>query len=51
MTGFANVEEDFADEYVGAQVMPWHIEDAARERGANYIQRAASSLLPYATDV
>jgi putative intracellular protease/amidase len=38
MTGFANVEEDFADEYVGTQAMPWHIEDAARERGANYIQ-------------
>jgi putative intracellular protease/amidase len=38
MTGFANVEEEFADEYVGAKVMPWHIEDAAAERGANYIQ-------------
>jgi putative intracellular protease/amidase len=38
MTGFANVEEAFADEYVGQKVMPWHIEDAAEERGANYIQ-------------
>jgi putative intracellular protease/amidase len=38
MTGFANVEEQFADEWVGAQVMPWHIEDAAKERGANYVQ-------------
>jgi len=38
MTGFANVEEEFADNYVGQKVMPWHIEDAARERGANYIQ-------------
>lgn len=38
MTGFANVEEEFADEWVGKQVMPWHIEDAAKERGANYIQ-------------
>jgi putative intracellular protease/amidase len=38
MTGFANVEEDYADAYVGKQVMPWRIEDAARERGANYIQ-------------
>jgi putative intracellular protease/amidase len=38
MTGFANVEEEFADEWVGRQVMPWHIEDAAAERGANYIQ-------------
>jgi putative intracellular protease/amidase len=38
MTGFANVEEQYADEWVGKQVMPWHIEDAAKERGANYIQ-------------
>jgi putative intracellular protease/amidase len=38
MTGFANLEEEFADEFVGKKVMPWHIEDAARERGANYIQ-------------
>jgi putative intracellular protease/amidase len=38
MTGFANVEEEFADNWVGKQVMPWHIEDAAAERGANYIQ-------------
>jgi putative intracellular protease/amidase len=38
MTGFANVEEEFADNYVGRKVMPWHIEDAAKERGANYIQ-------------
>ena len=33
MTGFANVEEQFADEWVGKQVMPWRIEDAAKERG------------------
>jgi putative intracellular protease/amidase len=38
MTGFANVEEEFADNWVGKQVMPWRIEDAAKERGANYIQ-------------
>jgi putative intracellular protease/amidase len=38
MTGFANVEEEFGDQYVGQKMMPWHIEDAARERGANYIQ-------------
>jgi putative intracellular protease/amidase len=38
MTGFANVEEVFADEWVGRQVMPWRIEDAAKERGANYVQ-------------
>jgi putative intracellular protease/amidase len=38
MTGFANVEEEFGDEYVGKKMMPWHIEDAAKERGANYVQ-------------
>lgn len=38
MTGFANVEEDYADAFVGRPVMPWRIEDAAKERGANYIQ-------------
>ena len=46
VTGFANVEEDFADEAVwgmgllprGRHVMPWRIEDAMREAGANYVQ-------------
>ncbi|MBI1261907.1 MAG: type 1 glutamine amidotransferase domain-containing protein [Rhizobiales bacterium] len=46
VTGFANVEEDFADEAVwnmGAlprdkHVMPWRIEDRMTEIGANYIQ-------------
>jgi putative intracellular protease/amidase len=46
MTGFANVEEDFSDEYVGQKVMPWRIEDAARERGANYVQ--AGRFKPFA---
>src|SRR5262245_23106136 len=46
MTGFANVEEEFADEYVGTRVMPWRIEDAARARGANYIQ--AGRFKPFA---
>jgi putative intracellular protease/amidase len=46
MTGFANVEEQFADEYVGQQVVPWHIEDAAKKRGANYIQ--AGRFKPFA---
>lgn len=36
--GFANVEEDEADRIVGQKVMPWRIEDAVRERGANYVQ-------------
>jgi putative intracellular protease/amidase len=46
VTGFANVEEDFADEAVwdmGAlpkdkHVMPWRIEDEMKRLGANYIQ-------------
>jgi putative intracellular protease/amidase len=46
VTGFANVEEDAADEAVwtmGAlskdtHVMPWRIEDELRTLGANYIQ-------------
>jgi putative intracellular protease/amidase len=37
MTGFANIEEDFADNYVGKKVMPFRIEDEARERGANFL--------------
>jgi len=46
VTGFANVEEDFADNAVrdmGAlprdgHLMPWRIEDAMKDIGANYIQ-------------
>ena len=38
MTGFANVEEDASNEAVGQTVQPWRIEDAARERGANYVE-------------
>lgn len=38
LTGFSNGEEAVADEIVGQRVMPWRIEDAARERGANYVQ-------------
>jgi putative intracellular protease/amidase len=38
MTGFADVEEEAADAVVGQKVMPWHIEDSAKERGANYVQ-------------
>ena len=46
VTGFANVEEDFADNAVwdmnllprGKHVMPWRIEDEMRRIGANYIQ-------------
>ncbi len=46
VTGFANVEEDFADNAVWSygmlprdkHVMPWRIEDALKELGANYVQ-------------
>jgi putative intracellular protease/amidase len=46
VTGFANIEEDFADQSVwdaGAldpdkHVMPWRIEDEIKKLGANYIQ-------------
>jgi putative intracellular protease/amidase len=45
VTGFANVEEDFADNAVWSMnllprdkhVMPWRIEDELRRIGANYI--------------
>ncbi len=46
VTGFANVEEDFADQAVwdmkllprDQHVMPWRIEDEMKRLGANYIQ-------------
>lgn len=41
VTGFANAEEDIADAMAGQRIMPWRIEDAARERGANYVMAGA----------
>ena len=38
VTGFANVEEDFSDAFVGQKVMPFRIEDELKHRGANYVQ-------------
>jgi putative intracellular protease/amidase len=46
VTGFANVEEDFADNAVwsygllprGTHVMPWRIEDELKTIGANFVQ-------------
>jgi putative intracellular protease/amidase len=46
VTGFANVEEDYADNAVWSMnllprdkhVMPWRIEDEMRKIGANYVQ-------------
>lgn len=37
VTGFANVEEEFSDGFVGQKVMPWRVEDVLKQRGANYI--------------
>jgi putative intracellular protease/amidase len=38
VTGFSNVEEDYSDSFVGQRVMPFRVEDALKERGANYVQ-------------
>jgi putative intracellular protease/amidase len=46
VTGFANVEEDFADKAVWSMnlmprdkhIMPWRIEDELKKLGANYVQ-------------
>jgi putative intracellular protease/amidase len=46
VTGFANVEEDFADNAVwqygmlqrDKHLMPWRIEDTLKQLGANYVQ-------------
>lgn len=37
MTGFANSEEDFADQTVGQKMMPFRIEDEAKKLGANFV--------------
>jgi putative intracellular protease/amidase len=46
MTGFANSEEDFADQVVGQKVMPYRIEDEAKKLGANFV--AAPAFRPHA---
>lgn len=38
VTGFSDVEEDYSDEAAGVPVMPWRLEPALRERGANYVR-------------
>jgi putative intracellular protease/amidase len=38
VTGFANVEEDYSDDFVGQKIMPWRLEDAFKDHGANYVQ-------------
>lgn len=37
VTGFSNVEEDFGNAAAGVEIMPWRLEDALKERGANYV--------------
>ncbi|NEP18444.1 MAG: type 1 glutamine amidotransferase domain-containing protein [Leptolyngbya sp. SIO4C1] len=37
MTGFANSEEDYADQAVGQKVMPFRIEDEAKKLGASFV--------------
>ena len=51
VTGFANVEEDFADSAVWSMgllsrdkhIMPWRIEDELKKLGANYIQAGSGA--------
>lgn len=38
VTGFSNAEEDYSDAFAGQRVMPFRVEDALKERGANYVQ-------------
>ncbi|HSS10819.1 MAG TPA: type 1 glutamine amidotransferase domain-containing protein [Acidimicrobiales bacterium] len=37
VTGFSDVEEDYSNKATGVEVMPWRIEPALKERGANYV--------------
>lgn len=37
VTGFSNVEEDYGNAAAGVEIMPWRLEDALRERAANYV--------------
>jgi putative intracellular protease/amidase len=37
VTGFSDLEEDYSDEAAGVQIMPWRLEPALKERGANYV--------------
>jgi putative intracellular protease/amidase len=46
-TGFANSEEDYADEFVGQRIQPFRIEDEARKiEGTNFI--VSSRFKPFA---
>ncbi len=41
ITGFANSEEDYADQVVGQRVMPFRIEDEATQLGAKFVTQPA----------
>jgi putative intracellular protease/amidase len=41
ITGFANSEEDYADQIVGQKMMPFRIEDEAKKLGANFVTKEA----------
>ncbi len=41
MTGFANSEEDYGDNFVGKKMMPFRIEDEAKKLGANFLTAEA----------
>lgn len=43
ITGFANSEEDYADQVVGQRVMPFRIEDEAKKLGSNFVTKEAFS--------
>jgi putative intracellular protease/amidase len=43
ITGFANSEEDYADQVVGQTVMPFRIEDEATKLGARFVTQPAFS--------
>lgn len=46
VTGFTNAEEDAANAAVGTEVMPWRIENALTEKGANF--EKSEPWLPFA---
>jgi putative intracellular protease/amidase len=46
VTGFSDVEEDYGNAAAGIEIMPWRLEPALRQRGANYI--SAGLFKPFA---
>ncbi|GAA3277183.1 type 1 glutamine amidotransferase domain-containing protein [Dactylosporangium vinaceum] len=46
VTGFSDVEEEYGNAATGVEIMPWRLEPALRERGANYV--SAGLFKPFA---